>query len=190
MARTKKKMTNQNRTVSPNNFKGHIQVYTGDGKGKTTASMGLAVRAMGAGFKVLFAQFLKSGDYNEIRFLSKLGDNIKILQFGTGNFVFNRPSEEDYQMASEGLKRVKEIISQNKYNIIILDEINVVLNKKLIEVSDFIDFIDTLPPNIEIILTGRNAPEEIIERADLVTEMREIKHYYEKGVMAREGIEK
>lgn len=177
-------------TNSLNNFKGHIQVYTGDGKGKTTASMGLAVRAMGAGFKVLFAQFMKSGDYNEIKFFSKLGDNIKVIQFGSGSFVFSQPSSEDFQMASEGLKEVESIISQNIYKVIILDEINVVLSKKLIDITDFLAFLDRLPSYVEVILTGRNAPKEIIERADLVTEMLKIKHYYEKGIMAREGIEK
>jgi cob(I)alamin adenosyltransferase len=190
MAKTKKKMTNPRKTSSLNSFKGHIQVYTGDGKGKTTASMGLAIRAIGAGFKVLFAQFMKSGDYNEIRFFSKFGDNINIMQFGSGSFVFGKPSEKDYQMAAEGLKKIEEIISQNIYNIIILDEINVVLSKKLLEITDFMAFLDRMPSHIEIILTGRNAPKEIIDRADLVTEMLAIKHYYEKGVAAREGIEK
>jgi cob(I)alamin adenosyltransferase len=190
MAKMANMMTNQQTTGSLNNFKGHIQVYTGNGKGKTTASMGLAVRAMGAGFKVLFAQFMKSGDYNEIKFLSKFGDNINIMQLGTGNFVFNKPSEQDYKIASDGLKKIEEIIAKNIYNIVILDEINVVLSKKLIEIADFMAFLDRIPPNVELILTGRNAPKEVIGRADLVTEMREIKHYYEKGIIAREGIEK
>ena len=171
-------------------MKGYVHVYTGNGKGKTTAALGLSLRAAGAGLKVYIAQFLKSGDYSEIKSLKKLSDNITIEQFGLNHFIKGKPSSEDIHIAQEGLKKVKSVLESNMYDIIIMEEANVAAELGLITVQDLIDVIEIRPKNIEIVITGRNADPSIIEKADLVTEMKEIKHYFHKGVKARTGIEK
>ena len=171
-------------------MKGYIQVYTGDGKGKTTAAFGLALRAAGAGLKVYIAQFVKGMKYSELNSLAKLSEFITIKQYGRDCFIFREPEKEDIQAAQEGLKEVKEIMCSGKYQMVILDEANIATYYNLFSVEELIDFIQAKPEEVELIITGRKADPRVIEAADLVTEMKEIKHYYQKGVQARDGIEK
>jgi cob(I)alamin adenosyltransferase len=171
--------------------KGYIQVYTGNGKGKTTAAIGQAVRAAGAGLKTVIIQFMKEYPYSEIVSLNELSKWITVEQYGKDDFVYKgkMPGEEDLAVALRALKRAEDIMLCNEYDIIILDEIIVAIYFKLFPISDVIDLINKKPDNVELILTGRYCPEEIIEKADLVTEMKEIKHYYTKNVLSRKGIE-
>lgn len=171
-------------------MKGYIQVYTGNGKGKTTAAFGLALRAAGAGLKVYIAQFVKGMKYSELDALEKLSGSITIKQYGRDCFIFREPEKEDIQAAREGLQEVKEIMRSGEYQVIILDEANIATYYNLFSVDDLLDFIKVKPEEVELVITGRKADPRIIERADLVTEMKEIKHYYQKGVEARRGIEK
>mgnify|MGYP006297341905 CR=1 FL=1 len=170
-------------------MKGYVQVYTGDGKGKTTAALGLAIRAAGAGKKVFFAQFVKGQQYSEIKLISEKLPEIEIQQFGRRCFIKKEPQAEDIKIAREGFKKVQEKIASHEYDLIILDEINIAIYYELITVDEVLDLINNKPANLELVLTGRKAPNRIIEAADLVTEMQEIKHYYQKNVQAREGIE-
>ena len=171
-------------------MKGYVQVYTGDGKGKTTAAFGLALRAAGAGLSVYIAQFVKGMKYYELDALEKLSDFITIKQYGRDCFIFNDPTDEDIKIAQEGLREVKDIMSSGKYNVIILDEANIATYYNLFSIEDLLELIRSKPEDVEIVITGRKADPEIIQAADLVTEMKEIKHYYQKGVQARDGIEK
>ena len=171
-------------------MKGYVQIYTGDGKGKTTAAIGLSIRAAGAGLKVYIGQFIKSGEYSEINALKRFSDLITIEQFGRGRFIKGKPVPEDINLARKGLEKVKEVMSSGNYNIVILDEANVALQCKLFEVQDLLEIIAAKPEDIELVITGRYADPKIIEKSDLVTEMKEIKHYFRKGVQARPGIEK
>ncbi|WP_432409684.1 cob(I)yrinic acid a,c-diamide adenosyltransferase [Wukongibacter sp. M2B1] len=168
--------------------KGYVHIYTGNGKGKTTAALGLALRAVCAGKKVYIGQFVKGMKYSEVKAEEYL-PNFKIEQLGRSCFIDRVPEQEDIDAARSGLERCTEIISKGEYDVIILDEINIALYFKLFEVENVLKMLEKKAPNIEIILTGRYAPKELIEIADLVTEMKEIKHYYTKGVMARTGIE-
>jgi cob(I)alamin adenosyltransferase len=167
-----------------------VHVYTGDGKGKTTAAIGLAIRAIGAGFKVLMVQFIKNGEYSEIKALSKFSDSIIIKQFGLGHFIKGVPSAEDFNAAQIGIEETESIVRSGKYNMVILDEANVAVRLGLFSVDDLLYIIDNKPDNVELIITGRDAEQKLIEKANLVTEMKEIKHYFRKGVVARVGIEK
>jgi cob(I)alamin adenosyltransferase len=169
--------------------KGYVQVYTGDGKGKTTAALGLAMRAAGAGFHVFIGQFVKGQDYSELHAFMRFSDLITIRQFGRQCFIFNEPEEEDFRVARRGLEEIRRVVRSGKYKLVILDEANIATHYGLFDVNDLIDIIDTKPQDVELVITGRGVDERIIERADLVTEMREIKHYYRRGVMARVGIE-
>ncbi len=173
-------------------FKGYIQVYTGNGKGKTTAALGLALRAAGYKHKVYIGQFLKGQEYGELLSAKKLSPYITIEQFGRKGFIHvtKDPDEEDIKRAKRGLKKCLEAMLSRKYRIIILDEINVAVDLNLIAEEEVHEFLDKRPEDVEIILTGRYAPPSFLKRADLVTEMKEKKHYYKKGVKAREGIEK
>lgn len=171
-------------------MKGYIQVYTGEGKGKTTAALGLALRAVGAGFKVYIGQFMKKKKYSELESLRKLKNSIKIEQFGRPRFVGQKITKEDKILAQKGLRKTKRVIESGKYNLVILDEINVVLSYGLLEEDEVIKIIKGKSKTQEIVLTGRNAPQSIIKLADLVTEMKEIKHYFSKGVKGRAGFEK
>lgn len=170
--------------------KGYVQVYTGDGKGKTTAALGLALRAVGNDFKVFIAQFVKGLEYCEIKALKRLSDSITVKQYGRGCFIQNNPTKEDIAAARNGLCEITEVISSGKYDLVILDEINIALHFKILTLQDVLDLIEIKPGNVELVLTGRRAEKEIIDKADLVTEMREVKHYFTKGVMARKGIER
>lgn len=165
-----------------------IQVYTGNGKGKTTAAFGLALRAAGAGLDVYIGQFAKGRCYYEIKALKKI-NNIKIEQFGRCCFIKKSPEKIDIQMALAGLKRSNEIIAARRYRMVILDEINIAVKLNLIPLSGLLELIKHAPKNIELVLTGRYAHPKIIKLADLVSEVKEIKHYYVKGVQARRGIE-
>ena len=171
-------------------MKGYVQVYTGNGKGKTTASLGLSLRAAGAGLKVFIAQFLKQGDYSELRALERFSDLIRIEQYGLGRFIKGKPTEEEIQAAQKGLQEVKEAMLSGEYDVIIVEEGNVAAACGLFEVQKLLDLIGLKPDGLELVITGRGATPEVIDQADLVTEMKEIKHYYQKGVAARVGIEK
>ncbi len=168
--------------------KGYIHIYTGNGKGKTTAALGLALRSVCAGKKVYIGQFVKGMKYSEVKAEEYLL-NFKIEQLGRSCFIDRVPEQEDINAALDGLERCTEIISKGEYDVVILDEINIALFFKLFTVEDVIRMLEKRDHKVEIILTGRYAPKELIEVADLVTEMKEIKHYYAKGVMARKGIE-
>ena len=171
-------------------MKGYVQVYTGDGKGKTTAALGLALRAAGAGLKVFIAQFVKGAEYSEIKALGRFSDLIAIKQYGRGCFIHQDPGEEDKRMAGAGLEEVEEAMLSGNYQVIILDEINIATYFSLLPVERLLEMIRRKPAGVELVMTGRKADPRVVEIADLVTEMCEIKHYYQKGVEAREGIEK
>lgn len=168
--------------------KGYIQVYTGNGKGKTSASIGVSLRMLCNGGKVFMGEFMKGQGSSEMKAMDKF-PNYKVEQFGLPKFVMNEASEEDIANAKKGFERMKEILLSGEYDLVIFDEINSTLYYKMLDVDEVIDLLKQKPEKTEVILTGRNAHEKIIEFADLVTEMREIKHYYQKGVMARKGIE-
>jgi cob(I)alamin adenosyltransferase len=176
--------------MAENETRGYIQVYTGNGKGKTTAAIGLAIRAAGAGLKVFIAQFIKMGEYSEIKALRRFSDLITVEQFGLGRFTDGKPLPEDIEAAQKGLKRVKSIMASEEYKVIILEEANVAAKYGLIRVQDLLGLIVNKPYDTELVITGRHASPRVIENADLVTEMVPIKHYFEKGVPARVGIEK
>jgi len=171
-------------------MEGYVQVYTGDGKGKTTAALGLAMRAAGAGLKVYIGQFIKNAYYNEIKSLEKFSDQITLAQFGRGCFIRGNPCEEDIQLARKGLDAITAALKSGNYDLVIADEANVAFGVHLVSEADLLALIEARRPETELVLTGRNAPQAVIDRADLVTEMREVKHYYQHGVLAREGIEK
>lgn len=170
-------------------MQGQIHLYTGNGKGKTTAAMGLSIRAIGAGKKVFFAQFVKSQIYSEISFCNKHLPNFKSQQYGQDCFIYRDPSQEDIDAAQAGLKAVTTIIDSGEYDMVVLDEVNIALYYKFFSVEELIEIVKNKPAPTEIVLTGRYAPPELIAIADLVTEMKEVKHYYQQGVKAREGIE-
>ena len=169
--------------------KGYVQVYTGDGKGKTTAALGLIVRAAGAGLRVFFCQFIKAGRTSEIRTLSERFPEVTVRQFGLGRFVRGRPSPRDIAAAQKGLTELREALTSGKYDMVIADEANVAARIGLLAPADLIDLIDRKPDRVELVLTGRGAARGIIRRADLVTEMKAVKHYFDRGVRARRGIE-
>ncbi len=172
--------------------KGYIQVYTGNGKGKTTASLGLAVRAAGHGLHTVIIQFMKGWiDYGELRGVEMLSPFVELHQSGRDTFV-NRenPDPEDIRLAQEGWELAKATILGGKADIVVLDEINCAVDFGLLPVGQVLDLLGRKPDGMEIVLTGRGAPQEIVAIADLVTEMREIKHYYDKGLDARVGVER
>jgi cob(I)alamin adenosyltransferase len=171
-------------------LRGYVQVYTGTGKGKTTAALGLAMRAAGAGLRVFIAQFVKGMKYSELKAIERFSDLITIKQYGRDCFIYQVPKDEDIQAAREGLKEVKEVVFSGLYPLVILDEANIATYYNLFSVEEVLELIDKKPENVELVITGRNAHPRLMERADLVTEMREVKHYYTKGVQARTGIER
>jgi len=169
--------------------KGYVQIYTGDGKGKTTAALGLALRAAGAGLRVYIGQFMKTGAYSEVHALKRLSDRVTIEQYGTGRFIKGAPEIEDIEAARRGLERAKAAMGSGRYGLVILDEANVALHFGLFPVGELINLIAAKPDGVELVITGRGASPEVIDRADLVTEMKSIKHYFDKKVPARKGIE-
>jgi len=168
---------------------GYVQVYTGDGKGKTTAAIGLALRAAGAGLKVFVAQFVKSEKYSEIFALERFSELITCRQYGSGCWLNGQPDGEDVRLAGSGLEEVRRILEAGRHDVVILDEANIATHFGLLAVDDLIALIDLKPSGVELVFTGRKADPRLIDRADLVSEMREIKHYYQKGVLARKGID-
>lgn len=170
-------------------MKGYVQVYTGDGKGKTTAALGLALRAAGAGLTVFIVQFIKSAEYSEIKALERFSDLITLKQFGRGCFIKGNPCQADIDVARQALKALHGALKSGDYDVVIADEANVAFGCKLISENDLLGLIDARPEHVELVLTGRGAPPSVEKRADLVTEMRPKKHYYEQGVLARKGIE-
>jgi len=169
---------------------GLVQVYTGNGKGKTSAAFGLALRAIGRGLKVYIIQFIKGGfDYGELYTVDRF-PNLELKAFGRGRFVTEKPpNEEDVKLSEEALALAEEVVKGGEYDIVILDEINVALNLKLIDLERVLELINNKPKHVELVLTGRYAPKEIIKAANLVTEMKEVKHPFNKGYQARKGIE-
>jgi cob(I)alamin adenosyltransferase len=175
--------------------KAFVQVYTGDGKGKTTAAIGLAIRALGSGLSVYLGQFIKGMRYSEISMLEKIktmlgGDRLTIEQYGRGCFIFREPAAEDCQAAKAGVIRACEILRSSKFDLVILDEINVASHIGLVSTQDIEDILNSRSESVELVLTGRYAPQILLERADLVTEMKSLRHYYECGIQARDGIER
>ncbi len=171
---------------------GCVQVYTGNGKGKTTAALGLALRAAGHGYKTYVAQFLKGQPTGEIEAAKKLDPLIRIEQFGREGFITIKdgPGDEDVTRAKAGLAKALEAMLSGEYRIVVLDEVNTAVHFKILPEEEVLDLIDRRPAEVELVLTGRYAPASFIDRADLVTEMKEVKHYFGKGVKAREGVER
>ena len=169
---------------------GLIQIYTGNGKGKTTAALGLVLRACGHGAKIAVIQFMKGWEhYGELSAV-KLLPNVTLVQTGRPDYVYRgKEEQQDFEEAKRGLALASEFVSSGEYDLLILDEINVALDYKLIPLCDVLTLLDSKPISLEIVLTGRSAPKELTEKADLVTEMKEIKHPYQKGLQGRRGIE-
>jgi cob(I)alamin adenosyltransferase len=168
---------------------GQVQVYTGDGKGKTTAALGLALRAAGAGLRVFFGQFCKGRNVSEHAGLQRFEDLITLRQSGACNFIQGKPSAADIGAAQEMLAELRVALSSGRFEVVIADELNVALDLDLISLSQVLDLLAARPANVELVLTGRHAPPELMARADLVTEMLALKHPYDEGLDGREGIE-
>ncbi len=168
---------------------GYIHLYTGNGKGKTTAAIGMAIRAAGAGKKVFIGQFVKGMPYAELSILRKLEPDVIVHQYGRDCFICHQPEQEDIRLARKGFEEASGIIRSGHYDMVILDEACIALYYKLFSLEELILVVRDRPKSIEIVITGRYAPPELIELADLVTEMIEVKHYYNQGVEARPGIE-
>ncbi|MBN1837456.1 MAG: cob(I)yrinic acid a,c-diamide adenosyltransferase [Spirochaetales bacterium] len=168
---------------------GKVQIYTGDGKGKTTAALGLALRACGSGLHVYIAQFAKGMHYGELDALARFADLITIRQFGRACFIHNQPTDEDRRVAREGWAEVQRVIEGQTPDLLVLDEIGIAIYYGLVSEEEVRELIRRRPAGMELVLTGRKVPAGLFELADLVTEMREIKHYYREGLLARRGIE-
>jgi len=186
----------QMKLINPNwDQHGYIQVYTGDGKGKTTASLGLAMRALGRDWKVLIVMFTKGGnDYGELnsfRQLSdKIADNLTIVQAGLDRVIYkSNESEQDHKKIKKGWNIVKKAVKNDEYQLIIMDEANIAIDMGILDVDEVIKVLESKPDEMEIVLTGRNAHPKIIEIAHLVSRIEPVKHYWDKGVYARKGIE-
>ncbi|HDQ71009.1 MAG TPA: cob(I)yrinic acid a,c-diamide adenosyltransferase [Chloroflexi bacterium] len=176
--------------ASPETRVGLIQVYTGDGKGKTTAALGLALRAAGSGMCTYIGQFLKGRRYGELDSAPKLAPYVTIEQYGLNAWVHvDSVTPEQRAAAKEGLVKIHQALTGGEYDIVVADEINIALAFGLLTEEEVVALIESKPAQVELVLTGRQAPAAIVERADLVTEMREIKHPYQQGIQARAGIE-
>ncbi len=171
-------------------MKGYVHVYTGNGKGKTTAALGLALRAVGAGFKIFIGQFVKGRDYSELKSLGRLSDQVIVKQYGRGVFIRGNPEPEDVEKARIGLEEARQATISGEYQLVILDEANIATYYNLFSVDELLDLIQNRHEGTELVITGRNADSRLLEIADLVTEMKEVKHYFADGVNARKGIEK
>ncbi len=192
-------------------LKGYVQVYTGNGKGKSTAAIGLAIRALGAGKRVMILQFMKAQAYSEHKILPEISENLTVETVGKPFFIIKegsmpedelvkwrdqavifppgQPPQEYLKIVAQGIAKAQEVIMDGKYDVVILDEINVALHFGLVTWQQVKTLIEQKAEGVELVLTGRGAPPELISRADLVTEMREIKHYYTQGIQARKGID-
>lgn len=188
-----------------------LQVYTGNGKGKTTAGIGMAIRSLGAGQKVLFAQFMKTFFYSEQKILQNISENLTLKIFGKPYFLVkkgtldekdikklkdkvlvydeNNPPKDYIHLVKKGLEELRDILSKEDFDLLILDEINMCLYYNLLKQEELENFLAKIKPQTEIIITGRMAPDWLLARADLVTDMTEVKHYYAKNVEARLGVE-
>ncbi len=169
--------------------KGYVQVYTGDGKGKTTAALGLAIRAAGAGKRIFIAQFLKGMRCSEHESLARFSDLIRVELYGRAGFIRGAPGPEDAAAARRGLSEVMGAVRSGSFDVVILDEANLAVWHGLFSVGELLEVLESAGGRMEMVVTGRKADPKIIERADLVTEMKEIKHYFTRGVPARKGIE-
>lgn len=167
---------------------GKIHIYTGDGKGKTTAALGLALRAIGAGYKVYIIQFLKAQDYSELKSLKPL-KAVTLKRFGEKTFIHGISTKPDRLAAKKALVWSKQVIKSGQFDLVILDEVFLAVFFKLLTKGEVIELIKTKPKNVELVLTGRKAPKQVIKLADYATEMKEVKHPYQKGLLARRGIE-
>jgi len=173
-------------------FEGRIQVYTGNGKGKTTAALGLAVRAAGHGMRTYIGQFLKGQPTGEIEALRKLAPLVTLEQFGRKEFirVTEGVEDEDVDRARDGLRKCLKAMLSGEYRIVVMDEVNTAVHLKILPERDVLAVLEKRPADVELVLTGRYAPAAILDKADLVTEMKDIRHYGDGGLKAREGIEK
>ncbi|HRW24595.1 MAG TPA: cob(I)yrinic acid a,c-diamide adenosyltransferase [Spirochaetia bacterium] len=174
---------------------GYVHVYTGNGKGKTTAAIGLCVRALGSGMSVYIGQFIKGMRYSEIATLETLAvalgpGRLVVEQYGRGCFIRRDPERADIDLAIAGLARAREALVSGRYGLVILDELNVAVKVGVVAEADALAVVEARPPAVELVVTGRYATDAMLERADLVTEMREVRHYYQAGVQARTGIER
>jgi cob(I)alamin adenosyltransferase len=185
-----------NNLINPNSAQhGYIQVYTGDGKGKTTASLGLAMRALGRCWKVLIIMFTKGGnDYGELNSFTELSptisDNLKIVQAGLDRVIYkDNQNIQDEQEIKKGWELAKKAIKNHEYQLIILDEANIAIDMGILDVDEVVETLQNKPEEMEIVLTGRNAHPKIVEIAHLVSEIKPVKHYWDTGIVARKGIE-
>jgi len=166
-----------------------LQIYTGNGKGKTSAALGVALRAAGAGMRVLFIQFMKNTPTSELETLKALENKITVKQFGSGAFVINTPTEKDFHYAGLAFAEIENAAAAQTFDVIIADELCTAAHYKLIDSNKIVTLIKNCPQSIELIFTGRYAGNELINAADVVTEMREIKHCFNNNIPARKGIE-
>ena len=171
---------------------GQTHIYLGDGKGKTTAAIGLAVRALGAGKTVYLGQFIKDMEYHELSILKNIpGITIELYGSGDGCFIDRNPAQKDLDAAKEGVEKLYQAEQSGKFDLVIADEINVAWLLKLVSEQDMLHLVEDKPSHVELVLTGRGCPESVLQTADLITEMKEVKHYYTtKGLLARDGIER
>lgn len=185
------RIDNRTPDSSPRLARGYVQVYTGNCKGKTTAALGLAFRAMGSGYRTYIGQFMKGQSYGELEAARMSAPYITIEQYGRKDLVHVKdpPSKQDVRQAEEGLAKAREAMLSGAYSIVVFDEILTARCFNLISVPSILGVIRDRPEDVEVVLTGRYATQEVIDAADLVTEMVEVKHYYMKGVGARKGIE-
>lgn len=169
----------------------YIQIYTGNGKGKTTAALGLVMRAAGAGYRIYMGEFIKEMEYSEIDVLRERFPEVTVELFGTpeGCIIDREATEDDRQAAAAGLARVSEAVMSGDYDLVILDEVTIPVAMGLLPQEKILELMDAKPDDVELVITGRYATDEMIDRADLVSEMKEIKHYYRKGILSRKGIE-
>jgi cob(I)alamin adenosyltransferase len=170
--------------------KGYVHVYTGNGEGKTTAALGLAMRAAGAGLQVFIAQFMKGTGYSELRSFARLSDRVTVKQYGGRCCMHKGPGPDDVAFARRGLEEVRQALASGTYQVVIMDEAAIAAHYRLIGIEELLEIIKGKPDHMELVITGRWVDDRIVECAGLVTEMREVKHYYAQGVLARVGIER
>ncbi len=180
---------NESRTENREEKPGMVHVYTGGGKGKTTAAIGITIRALGAGLRVFFAQFIKGRRYSELEILEDM-EGLELRQYGQQGFIRGKPEAEDIELARRGLKETAKALKSGKYGLVVLDEATIALKYELFTLDELLEVLAGRARGVEAVVTGGGAPPELIESADLVTSMEKIKHYFDEGVAARAGIEK
>lgn len=171
-------------------MEGYIKIYTGNGKGKTTSALGLAVKALGAGKKVFIGQFLKSGHYSEIKALKQFPEQLTVEHYGLGKFVRGKPSEDDKKAGILGYQKIFKVLEEKEYDLVIIDEGNVAVKYGIITEQALLDLFNMKPEHVQLVVTGRGATPAVIAQADQVAQIDEVKHYFKKGIKARVGIEK